>query len=195
MPSRVADACEAMDRAWIWFYTAGMPVADSENRRRELLSDQFEMTVAASEEDWSGGELALQRFTRWAAGMPADLSWRAGRGSSGFSRAALPDLAGACLIILAVAICLPVSILMTLNDDRFALRGESLGFLIFMLVVVGCLGVGGFLLQDTRPRLGAAIAFIACVIMALPLWWTGTAPVIGAGFAAFVLYRAGRRPT
>jgi hypothetical protein len=187
-----AGLYEQMDRAWVWFYTAGMEPEAAEARRLELASDQFEMTAFASSNNWRGRELCLQRLVRWLAGVPADLSWRIGRGTSGLSRAGMPDLLAALLLIIGGTLLLPLSLLLTISGHRFGTEAQGEQFFFFALAVIGLLVIGGFLLQDYRPRLGAVIVSFGGACVALPLWWSVSAPAAAVLAVAFVALRARR---
>jgi hypothetical protein len=75
-PQRVpSDRAVSAIRAWVAFYTKGLPVELATDRRDLIESDLWD---EAQEAAWLGepSDLARQRWSRWLRGMPADLSWR-----------------------------------------------------------------------------------------------------------------------
>jgi hypothetical protein len=187
-----ADACERLDRGWVWLYTAGMGLTDAGQRREELRCDQWEMTTLANAEHWSLRQLALCRVSRWLRGVPADLSWRVGLGKRGFARDGLTDLSAAVLLVVGLTVSLPISVALAIDGNTFDSKTANQLFLVYALAVAGVPGIGGVLLQDLRPGIGTAVILAAVLSLSLALWWTVTVPAFGIGCAAWALVRARR---
>lgn len=62
-------------RAWIAFYTKGLPAGTASDRRALIENDLWEEAQAAV---WMGETdgLTRQRMSRWLRGVPADVAWR-----------------------------------------------------------------------------------------------------------------------
>ena len=92
---RLIMLLQYLETGWIWLYTAGMRGEDAQGRRDELASDAWEHLKYARTRRENAFVQVLGRFVR---GMPDDMSWRGGRGLSGFSRASLGEACVAALI-------------------------------------------------------------------------------------------------
>lgn len=70
-----SDRSVSAIRAWVAFYTRGLPVELATERRDLIESDLWD---EAQEAAWLGetSGLARQRSGRWLRGMSADISWR-----------------------------------------------------------------------------------------------------------------------
>jgi hypothetical protein len=73
-----SDRAVSAIRAWVAFYTRGLPVELAVDRRNLIEADLWDEAQAATWLNESQG-LARQRWSRWLRGMPADVSWRVRR--------------------------------------------------------------------------------------------------------------------
>lgn len=67
-------------------------------------------------------------------------------------------------------------------------RGEQLVSAVVFAVIAG--GAVGFLIMDQRPWLGAALAVVGSLLMALVLFWAILPLVLGPVFAVVAVLRA-----
>lgn len=67
---------ESTVRAWVRLYTAGLEPGLRSERRAEIDSDLWEHRHQPAADLRSSSTLSLAIWGRWAAGIPADLSWR-----------------------------------------------------------------------------------------------------------------------
>jgi hypothetical protein len=67
---------ESFVRAWVRFYTTGLEPELRFERRAEIDSDLWEHRLLAADDRQSSTATSLAIWGRWAAGIPADLSWR-----------------------------------------------------------------------------------------------------------------------
>ena len=67
---------ESLVRVWVRLYTTGLEPDLRFERRAEMESDLWEQRhlAAVNRQSWTATSLAI--WGRWAAGIPADLSWR-----------------------------------------------------------------------------------------------------------------------
>jgi hypothetical protein len=68
-----------MVRTWTRLYTVGLEPGTRSERRAEIDSDLWEHRHHLAADRQSSRMLSLAIWGRWAAGIPADLSWRAGQ--------------------------------------------------------------------------------------------------------------------
>jgi hypothetical protein len=67
---------------WVAAYTLGLPADVRERRRAEIESDLWEEQCAFSREGRSYSSTAVLTLDRAVRGIPADLSWRVGKGDT-----------------------------------------------------------------------------------------------------------------
>lgn len=69
------DRSLSVIRAWVALYTRGLPEPLAQARRAVINGDLWDEAEAARWLDETSG-LPRQRWSRWARGLPADISWR-----------------------------------------------------------------------------------------------------------------------
>jgi hypothetical protein len=78
-------------RRWVALYTSGLPTELREDRRADIEADLWGQLEEAGRIDRSALSTAIELFTRWLAGILADLSWRLEhQGGRAMTTAALP---------------------------------------------------------------------------------------------------------
>src|SRR5438874_889250 len=70
------DMVQAIVRGWVRLYSRGLPSAEQEQRRDEILADLHDHVQDALEQKYPPKAIALQVLLRWMFGVEADLAWR-----------------------------------------------------------------------------------------------------------------------
>jgi len=104
---------------------------------------------------------------------------------------ALGGLSVAATIIFAIVGVLGfVSMLaaVTTDSDTWSDQGDRvLGSVLFGLMIAGAVG---FFIMDRQPLLGAFLAILGCIGLAITLWWTVVPVVLGVVFGVVAVKRA-----
>ena len=188
-------------RRWVWLDTRGLGAELCDGRRDEVESDLWEQASEAR----PGLGLALALLARCLGGLTADVSWRMEHAQIS-SRAALAALAAAqrvatagrwtaqrglprlTVVAAVLTMVLGALVLLSTAGDQRTLSESLTGGSV--LLGLGLLTIGGVRLLRSRPRLGAALILAGTAPIALILWATVVAPLLGVAIAASALTRA-----
>jgi hypothetical protein len=152
----------------------GLDTAARHNRRAEIDSDLWEHRDYAAAEGEGTAAMSLSILGRWAAGIPADLSWRASQPrSSGQTKKenimtnTLGKYWWQTLASLTAVATVYAGIRQFFTDEVSA--GVSTGKVIALVFFlgVGALTLIGIAIHRTKPRRGAAMVIIGVAPMAL----------------------------
>ncbi len=170
----------AVERAWVWAYTAGLPPQEADDRRAEVRSDQWEYEYyrPGSGEPWFGS------LRRLFGGVADDVYWRSSLGRGGLSKTRLHET----VLLFAVAgflcVSLPASAwwVVALAGDP-AQPGLHVWYLSSAAVSLASSVVGGAASAAYYPRLGRTLMLVGALGLAATLWW---APIVAVLLAASV---------
>lgn len=175
---------------WVERYTAGVPDAAREERRSEIASDLWEQRAASG--PGPGTELAV--LSRWARGIPADLSWRRSRRGGRRLPSGRAALRVAAWSLAALAYLFLVGVhgynaTALVGFDFYGgdwAPGDVVEYARWSALLLAFLLAGGALLRP-RPRLAVALLAAATLGACVAFWWaspiygpTGVAVVAGA---------------
>lgn len=201
-------AVAALVRGWVGLYTLGLAPAAREERRVEIDCDLWEHRHHAAATGESPSATSLVIIGRWAAGIPADLSWRAShRRNKTTKEKTMTIPAGRlwwqALAVLTAALTVYGGLRQFFSSEVTAAltagKVAGLGF----AVAAGLLITVGLVLHPTKPRPGAALVIVgvlpAAVLGGLGLgivfgliaslaggegWWWAPAAIAGAAATA-----------
>jgi len=165
---------ESLVLGWVWLYTLGSEETARQNRRAEIESDLWEHRNHAAGKGDGAAVISLSILGRWAAGIPADVSWRASqlRRSAGITKESnMTHIAGRywwqALAALTAIATIYAGVRQYFTDEVSA--GVSAGKVIalVLLVVAGCLILLGLAVHRTRPRPGSMMVMIGVLPAAL----------------------------
>lgn len=175
---------------WVDRYTAGVPHAAREERRSEIESDLWEQRAAST--GGLGAELAV--LSRWARGIPADLSWRRSRRRGRRLPSARAAVRVAAWSLAALAYLFLVGVhgynaTALVGFDFYGgdwAPGDVVEYARISAMLLALLLAGGVLLRPW-PRLAVALLGAATLGACVAFWWaspiygpTGVAVVAGA---------------
>jgi MFS family permease len=165
---------EILIRRWVRFYTVGLDAGLRHDRRAEIDSDLWEHRNHASAEGEGSAATSFSILGRWAAGIPADLSWWAsqvGRSGTTNKERFMSNTVGKYWWQGLAALTALVSVYQGIRQfftDEVAVgisAGKIVGLVLF--VTVGVLTMLGLAIHRTRPRRGAAMVIIGVLPVAL----------------------------
>jgi len=165
---------ESLVLGWVWLYTLGSEETARQNRRAEIESDLWEHRAHAAGEGEGSAVISLAILGRWAAGIPADVSWRSSqlRHSSGITKESImTNILGRywwqALAALTAVTTIYAGVRQFFTDEVSV--GVSTGKVIalVLLVVPGCLIFLGLAVHRIRPRRGSMMVMIGVLPAAL----------------------------
>jgi len=177
-----------LGRAWVSFYTAGLPAEERDRRRGEIDSDLYEHERFAATD--GPGPIARPVAARFVRGVPADVSWRIGRDMTASMEedvtASWPGrLAVAGMLVLAV---------MSLYWAIAHAFGDHLGYALMNVasLIATVVLFKGFAMSRQSPRNGAVLIVVACLVVGFIWVWIPFIPLLLLGVLVFGLVRARR---
>jgi hypothetical protein len=170
--NRDRNLADNLVRGWVGLYTVGLDAERRLDRKSEIDSDLWEHRNQATFEGEPSPAISISIIGRWAAGIPADLSWRASLRRSG-QRAKeniMTNALGKYWQALAALTALTTGffgIRQFFTDEVSA--GISAGKVaaLILLVGAGLLVLFGLLTYRTNPRPGALMVMIGVMPVAL----------------------------
>jgi hypothetical protein len=165
---------EILIRRWVRLYTVGLDAGLRHDRRAEIDSDLWEHRNHASAEGEESAAISLSILGRWAAGIPADLSWRAlqiRRSGTTNKERIMSNTVGKYWWQGLAALTALVSVSQGIRQfftDEVAVgisAGKIFGLVLF--VTAGVVTLTGLAIHRTRPRPGAAMVIIGVFPVAL----------------------------
>ncbi|CAN5119733.1 hypothetical protein BH18ACT5_BH18ACT5_02810 [soil metagenome] len=165
----MSSAAENLVRSWVRLYT--LDLGDRDGRRAEIESDLWEHQHDAQA---SGeGAVAISILGRWAAGLPADLSWRVSRRRSRRTNkeSLMPTALSRSWWQVLAALTAGASVYAGVDQffaDDVAV-GVDVGKVLALLLFVGAgvlIGIG-LTFHRTEPGRGARLVMIGVLPMAL----------------------------
>jgi hypothetical protein len=159
---------------WVRLYTVGLEEGARHDRRAEIDSDLWEHRNHAAAEGERVATTSLSIFGRWAAGIPADLSWRALQprhsGSTKKETMMAPTFVRywwQALAALTAVGTVFAGIRQFFTDEvSVGVNAGKVGALVFF-VSAGVLTLVGLAIQPTNPRRGARMVMIGVLPAAL----------------------------
>jgi hypothetical protein len=162
-------AVRGVEEGWIWLYTAGMSDDAKSDRVDELASDAWEHEHDAIRRNERWG---AQLFYRFVLGMAADVSWRAGRGISGFERSNWQQAAIGLLLMVGVGVSLPLSLALSPQAEfHNSSGGLNPLFMADALFCLLALVLPGVLAMERWPVAGGLLSFVGCLCLVSLFWW------------------------
>jgi hypothetical protein len=159
---------------WVRLYTLGSEVGAGDDRRAEIESDLWEHRNHAAAEGERSAVVSLSILGRWAAGIPADLSWRASQlrhSGRATKESIMTNILGRywwqTLAVLTAIATIYAGIRQFFTDEVSV--GVSAGKIIALvfLVAAGVLTLLGLAVHRTRPRRGSMMVMIGVLPGAL----------------------------
>lgn len=178
-----------LENAWLWTYTAGMPAEESDERRAEVRSDQWEFAQYARRNPLGTGE----RVRRFAAGVADDIAWRVSFGRQALARARrheailLLGIAGLVFVALPASVWWAVDLAGNPSEPQLQLY-----YIGTEALALACTVVGGAACAAYYPKLGRALMLAGSIGMAATLWWTPVAFIVLISAVVAVLALPGR---
>lgn len=166
-PRAVGDRSASAIRAWVAVYTKGLPASQAADRQALIEADLWDETVAA---EWMGdtSSLARQRLSRWARGVPADVTWRLEqrrmtrmprRTDMRISKGQLAAIG----VVTALYVVMAIGLLASPDFREWA--GMEVSILGFGLSVVG------LLLAIPRPQAGLVVGMMGIGLAFVMMPW------------------------
>lgn len=176
---------ENVVRRWVWLYTLGLEVVARHDRTAEIDSDLWEHRNYAAAEGDGPGSTSLSILGRWAAGIPADLSWRASqlrRSGRTTKERMMTNPRGRywwqALAVLTAGATFYAGIRQFFTDEvSVGVSPGKVGALV-LFVGAGALTLLGLAVHRTMPRRGAGMV-IAGVLPAALIGGFGIGIVVG----------------
>jgi hypothetical protein len=152
---------------WVRLYTLGSEEDARNDRRAEIESDLWEHRNHAVAEGERSAVTSLSILGRWAAGVPADLSWRASqlaRGGRSTKESIMTDIPGRywwqTLAILTALATIYAGIRQFITDEvSVGVTAGKIIALVFM-AAAGLLILLGLAVYRTMPRRGSLMVMI-----------------------------------
>ena len=157
---------ESLVRAWVRLYTLGLSADDRFSRRAEIESDLWEHRNQAEVDGEQSTVTSLSIAGRWAAGIPADLSWRTSqsrrRGPSTKETLMTNALSRYWKALAGVtAVATGYQGIDQFRSDEISVvitAGKAIALLLF--VGLGVLVLSGLVIHRTNPRRGALLVVL-----------------------------------
>lgn len=172
--NRPPHLAENVVRRWVRLYTVGLDAGARHDRKAEIDSDLWEHRNHAASEGERPGAISLSIFGRWAAGIPADLSWRAlqqHRSGRTMKESIMTNTLGKywwqTLAVLTAVVTVYLGIRQFVTDEVSA--GVSTGKVgaLVLFVGAGALTLVGLAIKRTMPRRGVTMVMIGVLPAAL----------------------------
>jgi hypothetical protein len=163
---------DTLVRGWVRLYTVGLDAEHRHDRIGEIDSDLWEHRNQSKLEGEGSGVTSLSIVGRWAAGIPADLSWRTshrGRRGQTIKESMMRDALGRYWQALAAVTAIATGYLgvrQFFTDEVSA--GISSGKVagLVLLVGAGLLVLAGLAIHRTNPRRGALLVVVGVLPVA-----------------------------
>jgi hypothetical protein len=165
---------ENIVRRWVRFYTFGLEEGARHDRRAEIDSDLWEHRNHAAAKGEGSAATSLSILARWAAGIPADVSWRASqrrRSGRTTKENILTKTLGRywwqTLAALTAGATVYAGIRQFFTDEVSAEVSAGKVGALFLFVGAGALTLLGLALFRTQPRRGASMVIVGVLPAAL----------------------------
>ena len=193
-------------RAWVRFYTAGLPPGLRDARREEIDADLWEHAHEAAMKLQDGPPLATHLLLRWLLGLPDDLLWRLAHirtrdvNTKEGTMVQTRDYKTMTVVAgVIAAFVLGALIINTVIGEVEYQRQADVVFSVgqkAMALVYGPLGlaaiVGGFWFMRKAPMFCALLVTAGSMAIAILFFWLIVPELIAAGVSFYAIRRARR---